>query len=59
MSQESVGELVRDALRLLTEVADAGSLDDEVQRDLDAAMFRLRFALDRLEGGDGEDASGR
>ena len=52
VSQQTVGELIRDSLRLLTEVADSGSLDDEVRRDLDAAMFRLRFALDRLEGGD-------
>lgn len=49
VSQETVGELIRNALQLLADVADAGSLDDEVRRDLDAAMFRLRFALDRLE----------
>jgi hypothetical protein len=30
-------------------VADATELDDEHRRDLDAALFRLRFALDRLE----------
>lgn len=49
VSQETVGELIRNALQLLAAVADSGSLDDEVRRDLDAAMFRLRFALDRLE----------
>jgi len=30
-------------------VAESGTLDEESLRDLDAAMFRLRFALDRLE----------
>jgi hypothetical protein len=36
-------------LELLTNVAESGTLDEESLRDLDAAMFRLRFALDRLE----------
>jgi len=30
-------------------VAESGVLDDELRRDLDAAMFRLRFAIDQLE----------
>jgi hypothetical protein len=46
---ESAGEHIRNALQLLTNVAESGTLDDESLRDLDAAMFRLRFALDRLE----------
>jgi hypothetical protein len=46
---ESAGEHIRNALHLLTNVAESGTLDDESLRDLDAAMFRLRFALDRLE----------
>ena len=50
----SVGELLRNVLRLLADVADSGSLNDEVRRDLDGAVFRLRFALDTLEGGDVE-----
>ena len=47
--QESAAEHIRNALQLITEVADATELDDEHRRDLDAALFRLRFALDRLE----------
>ena len=46
---ESAGEHIRNALQLLTNVAESGTLDEESLRDLDAAMFRLRFALDRLE----------
>jgi hypothetical protein len=46
---ESIGEHIRNALQLLTNVAESGTLDEENLRDLDAAMFRLRFALDRFE----------
>lgn len=46
---ESAGELIRIALELLTNVAEAGTLDEDSLRDLDAAMFRLRFALDRFD----------
>jgi hypothetical protein len=46
---ESAAEHIRNALQLLTNVAESGTLDEESLRDLDAAMFRLRFALDRLE----------
>jgi len=46
---ETAGEHIRNALQLLTNVAESGTLDEESLRDLDAAMFRLRFALDRLE----------
>lgn len=49
--QETLGEHIRNALQLLANVAASGALDDEHRRDLDAAMFRLRFALDRLERG--------
>ncbi len=48
-ASESAGEHIRNALQLLTNVAESGTLDAESLRDLDAAMFRLRFALDRLE----------
>jgi hypothetical protein len=34
---------------LLTNVAESGSLDEESLRDVDTAVFRLRFALDRFE----------
>jgi hypothetical protein len=46
----SVADQLRSALTLLTNVAESGTLDEPSLRDLDAAMFRLRFALDRLEG---------
>ncbi len=49
--QETVAEHIRNALQLMTNVAVYGALDDEDRRDLDAAMFRLRFALDKLESG--------
>jgi hypothetical protein len=48
-SNQSAGELIRSALELLTNVAEAGTLDEDSLRDLDAAMFRLRFALDRFD----------
>ncbi len=53
-ARESAAEHIRNAIQLLANVAEAGTLDEESLRDLDAAMFRLRFALDRLEGGTGE-----
>lgn len=40
---------IHTALRLLTNVAESGTLDDAGLRDLDAAVFRLRFVLDRFE----------
>ena len=46
--KETAEEHVRNALQLLMTIAETGSLDDEVRRDLDAAIFRLRFAIDRL-----------
>ncbi|HUL03226.1 MAG TPA: hypothetical protein VLV16_08380 [Gemmatimonadales bacterium] len=46
--RETVEEHLRNALQLLSNIAETGSLDDETRRDLDAAMFRLRFAVDRL-----------
>jgi len=49
--QETPEEHIRNALQLLANVAESGTLDDELQRDLDSAIFRLRFAVERLEGG--------
>jgi hypothetical protein len=46
----SAGDQIDEALRLLTRVVETGSLPDEERRSLEAAMVRLRFALDRLEG---------
>jgi len=48
---ETPEEHIRNALQLLANVAESGTLDDELQRDIDSAMFRLRFAVERLEGG--------
>ena len=45
----SATDQIREALRLLTRVVEDGSAQDEEQRTLEAAMLRLRFALDRLE----------
>lgn len=46
----SAEDQIDEALRLLTRVVETGSLPDEERRSLEAAMVRLRFALDRLEG---------
>jgi hypothetical protein len=45
----SAGDQIREALRLLTRVVESGSAQEQEQRTLEAAMLRLRFALDRLE----------
>lgn len=46
---DSLDAQLRNALELLTNVAESGTLDDQSLRDLDTAIFRLRFALDELE----------
>ena len=48
---ETPQEHIRNALQLLANVAASTALDDELQRDLDSAIFRLRFAVERLEAG--------
>ena len=48
-TEETAAEHIRNALQLVAYVAESGVLDDELRRDLDAAMFRLRFAIDQLE----------
>lgn len=45
----SAEDQIDEAVRLLTRVVETGSLRDEERRSLEAAMVRLRFALDRLE----------
>ena len=45
----SAGDQIHDALRLLTRVIESGTTADAERRSLEAAMLRLRFALDRLE----------
>ncbi len=46
---DAPGDHIHNALQLLTNVAESGTLDEASLRDLDAAMFRLRFALHRIE----------
>lgn len=46
---ETPSQHIRNALQLLANVAQSGALDDELQRDIDSAIFRLRFAVERLE----------
>ena len=49
VQQETAGEHLRNALQLLGHVAEVGTLDEATQRVLDAALLRVRFALDRVE----------
>jgi hypothetical protein len=49
LSLLSAEDQIDEAVRLLTRVVETGSLPDEERRSLEAAMVRLRFALDRLE----------
>ena len=48
-TEETAEEHLRNALQLLGNIAEAAVLNDELRRDLDSAMLRLRFAVDRLE----------
>ncbi len=49
-SRQTATDLVRSAFDLLVEVFDTDDLDldDEARHQLDAAMIRLKFALERL-----------
>jgi hypothetical protein len=51
-SEETASEHIRNSLQLLAAVSQTASLDEGLQRDLDSAIFRLRYALDRLEHDD-------
>lgn len=53
LSLQSAEDQIHGALRLLTFVSDAGgpALGEQQRRGLEAAMLRLRFALERLEEG--------
>ena len=46
--QSAAGQL-QIALGLLMQIAEAGTLSDELRRSLDTATLRLRFALERME----------
>src|SRR2546429_9095033 len=45
---ESLGDQIRNALELLTNVAESGTLDDAGLRDLEAAGLRLRVVFARF-----------
>jgi hypothetical protein len=47
----SAGDQIRETLRLLTRVIESGTLREPEVRSLDAAVLRLRVALDQLEEG--------
>lgn len=49
LSLQSAGDQIRGALKLLTALIETGSIPDKQRRSLDAAMLRLRFALERIE----------
>ena len=51
LSLQSAVDQIHGALKLLTLVAEseAGRLNEEQRRELEGAMLRLRFALERLE----------
>jgi hypothetical protein len=53
LSLQSAVDQIHGALKLLTLVAEseAGRLNEEQRRELEGAMLRLRFALERLEEG--------
>ena len=46
--QSAAGQM-QIAIGLLTQIAEAGTLNDELRRALDTATLRLRFALERME----------
>ena len=49
LSLQSADDQIRGALKLLTVVADGSVLGEQQRRSLEAAMLRLRFALERIE----------
>lgn len=49
LSLQSAGDQIRGALKLLSSAIDSGDIPDKQRRGLDAALLRLRFALERLE----------
>lgn len=49
LEMESATAQIHAVLKLLTQMAESGSLRDDHRRLLDTAMLRLRFAAARLE----------
>jgi hypothetical protein len=46
---ETAEEHVRNALQLLMNIVDTASLDDDLRRNIDSVIFRLHFAIERME----------
>ena len=51
LAELSAGDQIRETLRLLTRVIESGTVAEQEVRSLDAAVLRLRVALDQLEEG--------
>ena len=51
LSLQSAEDQIHGALKLLTLVAEGSALGERHRRSLEAAMLRLQFALERMEGG--------
>lgn len=49
LSLQSAEDQIRGALKLMTTAIESGSIPEKQRRGLDAAMLRLRFALERLD----------
>ena len=49
LSLQSAQDQIHGALKLLTLVAEGAMLGEQQRRSLEAAMLRLRFALERME----------
>jgi len=49
LSLQSAEDQIRGALKLMTSAIESGKIPEKQRRGLDAAMLRLRFALERLD----------
>jgi hypothetical protein len=49
LSLQSAEDQIRGALKLMTTAIEGGEIPERQRRGLDAAMLRLRFALERLD----------
>lgn len=49
LTLQSAGDQIRGALKLMTTAIESGSIPEKQRRGLDAAMLRLRFALERID----------
>jgi hypothetical protein len=49
LSLQSAGDQIRGALKLMTTAIESGAIPEKHRRTLDAAMLRLRFALERID----------